>query len=93
MARNRRGFNARIASQGFHQLGAGVSARIATGALVEPSPANELVLDAMPEKELQRHIRTALEDRGWIVTVIPDMRLVLAGWPDLCDALPGGEGW
>lgn len=84
MANRRRGVNARAQVGGVRMLGAVVAARMGTGSLLaDPSPAHGLLLDGMPERELQGHIRTALEDRGWVVTVIPDMRMVLAGWPDL----------
>jgi len=42
------------------------------------------VLDAMPERELQQtHVVAGLKWRGWTVMVIPDMRRVEAGWPDV----------
>lgn len=47
-----------------------------TGTLIE-------VYGAMSERELQRHVREGLEDRGFVVWHVVDSRLVASGLPDI----------
>ncbi len=43
----------------------------------------DMVGSRLTERQFQRIVRQGLEDRGFVVTVIPDMRKTTAGWPDL----------
>lgn len=46
----------------------------------------------MSERVLQAHIRGFLQERGFVVVVVPDMRKTVAGWPDLCFWHPDRPG-
>jgi hypothetical protein len=47
-----------------------------TGTLIE-------VYGAMSERELTRHVRESLEDRGFVIWHVVDSRLVASGLPDI----------
>lgn len=58
-------------------------------ASVDSDGVRAVLLDAMSEREFQKHVRESLEARGWLCFVIPDMRRTRAGWPDILAVLPG----
>ena len=87
---HRRSINDRIARDGLRLAGAGIWLRYPE----RPGLGTvDDVRDAIPENEFQReHVVDGLKRRGWVVMVIPDMRKVEAGWPDVTawhPSLPG----
>jgi hypothetical protein len=46
-------------------------------------PVVSPALIALSEAQFQRIVRAALESRGWVVWVVPNMKLTTAGLPDL----------
>jgi hypothetical protein len=55
-----------------------------TGASKDPS-----IFAALTEKAFQAMVITGLRQRGWLVFVVPDMRMTTAGLPDIVAIRPG----
>jgi hypothetical protein len=49
----------------------------------------DVVLESMSEKAFQKAVVDGLKQRGWLVFVVPDMRMTTAGLPDIIAVAPG----